>query len=247
MWNRRFTLLVGLAVAVALLFSNGQVVAQGESPTGPAGQGDSEAPLGVQAELYNQLDNPSTAGIASQNTPDVPSFSNQAADDFVFVVPTGFHGWLVDTVEVMGSYPGTSITNVVSVNVQFYADSGAGLPGTLVYGATVGPASIGNMTTGSFILTLSPPAALAPGTNWVSVQPNKNFLTTGQWFWTQRLTQNYSPSAWQNPSGALVPACRNWGARVATCAWGTDPDLIFRLNGTIIATVAKVYLPVISR
>ncbi|MCO5244666.1 MAG: hypothetical protein M9927_12720 [Anaerolineae bacterium] len=44
--------------------------------------------------------------------------------------------------------------------------------------------------------------------------------------------QSNSASAWQNPGGGFGSPCTTWGP-VVVCGVGTDPDLVFRLSGTI--------------
>jgi hypothetical protein len=86
---------------------------------------------------------------------------------------------------------------------------------------------------GSFTILLPAPAVLPAGTYWLSVQAVMDFGVGGQWGWTERTVQSISASAWRNPGGGFGTSCTNWAPRVATCAVGTNPDMIFRLNGTI--------------
>ena len=116
-----------------------------------------------------------------------------------------------------------------AVNVFFYQNA-SGLPGTLVYSALgLVPAD----AAGTFTIALTTPAVLPAGTYWVSVQAVMAFSAGGQWGWTERTVQSNSASAWQNPGGGFGNPCTSWGARVATCAVGTQPDLVYRLSGTI--------------
>jgi len=192
--------------------------------TGPAPSWAVAFPETPNVILYDQTDNPGPSGINSQNFEAAyNAYDNQGADDFV---ATG--NWAVTTVEVSGVYfNGTG--PAPSVNVWFYANA-AGLPGTEVY-AALGVVPVD--AAGSFTLTLPTPAILAPGTYWVSVQANLDFSAGGQWGWTERTVQSNSPSAWRNPGGGFATPCTaGWGARAATCGVGTQPDLIFRLQGT---------------
>ena len=216
-----------LAADVAGLDERAQTVPQEPMGTpelsGPAPSWAVEFPDTPNVILYDQTDNPGAAAINSQNFEAAnDAFDNQAADDFV---ATG--NWIVTTVEVGGVYfngPGPA----ASVNVWFYADA-AGLPGTEVYSAL---AVVPVDTAGSFVITLPVAAVLAPGTYWVSVQANQDFTPFGQWGWTERTVASNSPSAWRNPGGGFGTPCTSWGARVGTCGVGTQPDLIFRLQGT---------------
>jgi subtilisin-like proprotein convertase family protein len=184
---------------------------------------------GPDVVLYDQLDNPGTNSITSQEfEAGFATYTNQAADDFV--IPPGDGSWTIDTVYVPGAYfNGAGPTP--AVNVNFYADS-AGLPGTEL----VTYDSITTFTDngfGSLTIDLSAsPAVLPAGTYWVSVSADMDFAVGGQWGWTERNIQSNSPSAWRNPGNGFGLGCVNWTVR-ATCGIGTTPDLVFQLSGTI--------------
>ena len=175
------------------------------------------------AVLYDQTDFPGTNSIASQNFE--TSFDGNdaiAADDFS--VPAS--GWTINEVLVRGVYfNGTG--PAASFNVFFYADNGT-VPGA-------GVASYLSLSyvdaSGDFKITLPAPLALGAGGYWLGVQANMDFSTGGQWGWTERTVQSGDPSAWINPGGAFGTSCTNWGARVATCRVGDQPDLLFSLSG----------------
>jgi hypothetical protein len=112
--------------------------------------------------------------------------------------------------------------------VFIYQDA-AGLPGTEVYSALNQTYSTANDT--DFVVTLASPATLAEGTYWVSVQAQMDFAVGGQWYWQNRTTQSNSPAAWQNPGGGFG-VCPTW-APLTGCIGITDPDLVFRVAGTI--------------
>ena len=205
-------------------------------PVGPAAGWAVEFPDTPNVILYDQTDNAGTNSITSQNFEvGFDGFDNQAADDFVAT-----ETWIVTTVAVAGAYfNGTG--PAPSVNVFFY-DNAAGLPGTEVYSA-LGVVPVD--AAGSFVITLPAPAVLAASTYWLSVQANLDFGVGGQWGWTERTVQSNSPSAWRNPGAGFATPCTNWGVRAGTCLIGTDPDLIFRLEGssgliTLTKTVGTV-------
>jgi hypothetical protein len=205
-------------------------------PVGPAAGWAVEFPDTPNVILYDQTDNAGTNSINSQNFEVAfDAYDNQAADDFVAT-----ETWIVTTVAVAGAYfNGTG--PAPSVNVFFY-DNAAGLPGTEVYSA-LGVVPVD--TAGSFVITLPVAAVLPAGTYWISVQANLDFGVGGQWGWTERIVQSNSPSAWRNPGGGFLSPCNNWGARAGTCLVGTEPDLIFRLEGssgqlTLTKTVGTV-------
>ena len=198
-----------------------------EAPTPSAPVAGSLAPYeGPLVVLYDQTSNPGANSITSQDFEAAKdAYDNQAADDFV--VPAGV-SWSVSQVEVAGVYyNGTG--PAPTVNVFFY-NNATTLPGTQVYSALgVVPTDV----SGSFTIALTTPAVLPAGTYWVSVQAVMSFSAGGQWGWTERTIQSNSASAWRNPGGGFGSPCANWGARVATCLVGTQPDLIYRLSGTI--------------
>lgn len=247
MCGKPLALVVCLVCVTALLFPGARMGAQGDAPVSwDAGLSNSSwqsspavglfAPDEVAspwAILYNQMDNLSSAPIASQNYESgYDIFDSQAADDFI--VPTGIGYWRVSSIDVLGTYnvPGGSSVHVDSVNVRFYAAAGSSLPKTLVYSAVISPTSD---TGGAFVVDLKTPAILAPDTYWLSIQANMNYLPERkQWLWRQRSVQSNSASVWQNPGNAYGTGCTTWSPRVATCRVGDAPDLLFRLNGTVV-------------
>ena len=182
---------------------------------------------GPAVVLYDQTDNPGANSISSQDFEAAnDAFDNQGADDFV--IPAGDGSWTINEVYVPGVYfNGTG--PAPAVNVFFYQNAGS-LPGALVYSAL---GLVPTDAAGTFTIALTTPAVLPAGTYWVSVQAVMAFSAGGQWGWTERTVQSNSASAWQNPGGGFGTPCTSWGARAATCGVGTDPDLVYRLSGTI--------------
>jgi len=122
--------------------------------------------------LYDQYNNAGANSTVSQDFETANNaFDNQLADDFV--VPGG-QTWNITEVDVQAVYfngPGPA----ASFNVFFYQDSGT-LPGTNVYTAT-GLSYSGNP---DFVIPLTAPAVLTPGTYWVSVQARMDFTPFGE-------------------------------------------------------------------
>lgn len=238
MWSRRLYLALSLSASLTACLLTGNVLAEGEAPA-------AARPSAPAAVLYDQINNPGTNSVTSQNfEPDLDSFDNQAADDFV--VPAG-EFWTVTSVEISGTYAGSAVVD--SVNVQFYNNTGAGLPGGQSYSGTFVPS--GGLNTGSFIITLSPPPYLGPGLHWVSLQANMNFGPGNAWQWQERTVQSNQAAAYRMPGGgggAVPPACTNWAALALTCFadQGHSPDLLFRLNGTS-APAHSLFLPLARR
>jgi hypothetical protein len=174
--------------------------------------------------LYDQYDNAGPYSTRSQNyEPFLDIYDAELADDFV--VPAGVR-WDIDGVDVQG-VNGCGPGPVRSVNVRFYADA-AGIPGALVSARVELPFT----GEANFVVELEPAVRVRPGRSWVSVQANEDFVTAGQWGWTDRLVQSNEGAAWENPGGGFG-VCPSWGGRATTCAIDVDaPDQVYRLRGT---------------
>ena len=188
--------------------------------------GSTVQPLSPLVVLYDQTAN-INLNAASQNFEAAnDAFDNQAADDFVV---TGGGGWNVTSVFAPGVYSTTHGTPT-SMRVAFYADAG-GNPGAIV--CDFPTAAFVEGPAGSFTITLPGGCILSPGTKWVSVVANMAFGGGGgQWFWSTRTVLTGNPSRWQNPGGGFGTGCTTWGTRT-TCLGQTDPDMAFRLDGSI--------------
>jgi hypothetical protein len=225
------------AAAVALAALAGQAAAEGGEPPAylvlpaPVSAPASAGPEAAVALLHEQVNAQNAFAVLSQNFDQAYNrYDSRAADDFT--IPGAVPSWEISAVEVHGTYPVGSQANVDSVNVQLFSNSSLNLPGHLIYSADLAPA---DASTGVFLLTFGSPIKLiGGGTYWVSAQANKNYAT-GQWNWFEYLGQNFNPSAWQNPGGNYR-VCPNWGARVAACEIGANPDLAFRLHGAESST-----------
>jgi N-acetylneuraminic acid mutarotase len=176
--------------------------------------------------LYDQYNNPSGAATSSQDFETAfDAFDDFTADDFV--VPAG-QTWNVSEVDVQGTYDGFT-GPAIAFHVFFYQDSG-GLPGTQVYAAMNQPYTGGPT---DFVINLSAPAVLSPGTYWVSVQCRMDFNVGGQWYWNDRTVTSNSPAAWQNPGGGFGVGCLTYAPRTSCADDAGAPDQVYRLVGTI--------------
>ena len=187
---------------------------------------------------------PSPFTISSQNfTDDGFNFASQGADDFSV---TG-NGWIIETVEVRGSYFGGA-GPAESVNVYILGSTGT-LPDTtnLSAGAIYAAENLAytDVFDGDFNIVLPGGGVLLmPGDYWIVVQANMAFLVGGQWGWTESTgTEAGNESAWFQTSPGFIPSaggpitCEDaWNARVTVCDV-TDPggttgtDLAFQLSG----------------
>ena len=185
-------------------------------------------PAGAEV-LYDQYNNPGPFASSSQNyETSQNAFDTELADDFVVAAA---NGWLVNQIDIDGQYfngPGPAST----FNVRFYADAG-GLPGSEVAARTNVSFTPGPET-GDVVIALTPGIPLAPGTYWLSVQANQNFIPAGQWGWTDRTVQSNQGAAWRNPGNGLGTGCTAWGRRATTCnVDAASPDQVYRISGNI--------------
>lgn len=179
------------------------------------------------AVLWDQYDNDQGQGASSQDFETAnDTFDSQAADDFV--IPSEV-SWSIESISAAGVYFNGS-GPAVTFNVYFYADAG-GLPGSLL-ASRVGQ-TYTNM--GSPIIALSSPVVLETGTYWVSVQARMDYSAGGQWAWETRTVSTGNPAALQNPGGGFACSGGNGWVLLTTCVTDTGPDLMFRLNGTVVA------------
>jgi hypothetical protein len=228
-----------VAVACALLTAGLGLLA----PANGAAQAQpSASPMSdLLVDLYG---NPGQSYISSQNFAAVlDAFDDRAADDFI-IDRDG--NWRITAGEFGGEYRQVaqdSDRTVEAINVQIYADA-SGMPGPLMYQATVAPT--GGLTTGEFSLALSPGPVLQGHVRyWVSAQAIKQ-TTGGTWVWRERAGEPFGlESVWRNPGNVGGHGCTTYKYRVTVCERGIDHDLRFRLYGTEVKSI--VYLPMISR
>src|ERR1043166_492355 len=178
--------------------------------------------------LYDQYDNAGTNATSSQDFEAAfDPFDDFTADDFV--VPGG-QTWNVSEVDIQGTYDGFT-GPAIAFHVFFYQDSG-GLPGTQVYAAMNQPYTTSNNI--EFVVNLTTPAVLGPGTYWVSVQCRMDFNVGGQWYWQDRTVQSNNGAAWENPGGGFG-ICQTWGRRGDPAGCNIDPgvpDQVYRIRGS---------------
>ncbi len=198
-----------------------------------------------QATLYDQTDSAAGNGAPDQDfEPAFDLYDTRGADDFE--VPSGFW-WDITQVQTVGT---TGTPGGATVNVWFYEDA-AGMPGPQVCAYTgLTPTDIN----GSLTIDL-PTACRTEGRTWLAIQVRQDWGTVGQHFWSNRTTQSYSPSQWENPGDAFGTGCTTWGNQAGTLdgnpatgcgvGGGTNPDFLFALVGNQVAQ--EIGVPILGR
>jgi hypothetical protein len=115
-----------------------------------------------------------------------------------------------------------------SFNVYFYTNAAGNLPGTLI-AAFVNLPYTG--TPPEFVINLTNPFCMGPGTYWVSVQVRQDFNPNGQWYWHNRTVQSNAGAAWQNPGNGYGTGCVTWSRKNACMADQVWPDQVYQILG----------------
>ena len=227
-----------LAVAIGSVLLAGASVASAEFAVTSVKAPSAIAVPDGDPSLYSQLDNASGNGGPDQNFEAIyDAYDSDAADDFV--IPAGPDNWSITQVVTTGTFTGAD--SPVTVNISFYPDAG-GVPGAAAacsYSA-VTPNSIAG---GSYFITLPTPCVLGPGSYWLGLQTNLDFGVGGQHFWSTRSVQSNSLAVWRNPGDGFGTGCTSF-TPFASCGTppvgGGFPDLLFQLNGNLVAAPALV-------
>ena len=208
-----------LALAIgALVLLPGSASAQFVAQSGSATFNDAAQ---VTDPLFEQYDDCTGLGPASQQFPDYGDAVLQSADDFNV---SGTH--TLNQVIAIGS--GTDVANGTVVIEVYDIDGPSGLPGTLLC-SEVGLVSTGAGT--EVNVTLDGSCELGSGAYWMSVMPNIEFATFGQWFWDSNGNGFGQEFAFRDPDGLLGNPCVDWGFAITDCGNGaTFPNLCFGIG-----------------
>jgi hypothetical protein len=172
--------------------------------------------------LYDQAAGAGAKGVPSQESPDDPAATTQAADDFV--VPYGQH-WAISAVEAVGS---SSSGLARPFNVFLYEEFGAVRLGP---GRELFAARGVTGTAPSYTLPIQAAPLLNPGSYWVSAQAIGS--AADPWRWSPQAARHGRAAIWQNPGNALKTDCTEWWTRESCLAQPVDePDQAFRLLGS---------------
>lgn len=182
--------------------------------------------------LYDQTDSAGGNGAPDQDfEAALDSYDCRGADDFE--VPVNFW-WEVTQIQTVGT---TGTPGNATVNVWFYADA-SGTPGTELcsYSGLTPTDNAGSLT-----IDL-PDACHVEGRAWVAIQVDQNNGSFGQHFWSNRSTQSFSASKWENPGNGFGTGCTTWADQAGTLdgnpatgcgvGGGANPDFLFTLVGT---------------
>lgn len=177
--------------------------------------------------LYEQL--PVNIGTAytSQEFPDVPTYSNEGADDFI--IPAG-QTWTIETVTGFGGGWNGFTTGSDLVNIKFYNDDGGKPAATpfqsyLSYDCTTELA----YPAANLIAGLPVPLTLPAGHYWVSVAMVGEFSVYGQWGLHLASSISNIEGYWINPGNGFNVGTTWNPASVLTIV---PSDWAFRLEGT---------------
>lgn len=211
------TLFIVLAVAVA------PAMVDAAMSTAAGVGGNALSGVGRQSLLYDQTNNPSGNGAPDQDfEAGFDAYDCEGADDFDV---TWTDGWNVQQVQTVGTTgtPGTS-----TVKVVFFADAGGSIGAQLCSYTGISPTD----NSGSLIIDLPTDCFVGLGLAWVNIQVSQEFATAGQHFWSNRTTQSFAGSLWQNPGDGFGSGCTTWTAQT-TCGvgGGTNPDFLFQIWG----------------
>jgi hypothetical protein len=193
------------------------------------------------AVLHNQNSGGTGPGFFSQTDVDSDDFT-ELADDFV--VPNG-QTWTIRGIDVTGVYDGVGFGGpVTGINVRFYSNSGANLPGTELF-SQLGIVPANGLAGPSFSLAIGGAPALTPGRYWLSVQAEGVNLPDQIWDWKDRTPRVGRPAASRTNFG-FCGAAPNWVSRSgAGCATNSDlPDQMFSLSDTAPPSTLPVTPPV---
>jgi len=183
--------------------------------------------------LYDQTGT-AVSGFPSQNFESIyDSYDAAGADDFVVGDAAG---WDVSAFnfQVFPSSSPPADPSLATYDIDVYADA-AGLPGgTTVcsYDAvsgTVDPAIT------SLSISLPTTCHLPPGTYWVSMIVNLDFVAGGQIFWSLS-SQSPAPNAnaaWENPGDAFGTGCTSWGDNAVCGAASGLTTALFQVVGSV--------------
>ena len=177
----------------------------------------------VNFPIFEQYDECTGAGPASQQFPDFDDAVLQSADDF-----NVSGSQTLSQVIALGGF--NLVGPITDVTIEVYDIDGPGnLPGTLLC-SEVGLANTGVDATIDVVLDGS--CVLTSGAYWMSVMPVMNFGEVGQWFWNSNGNGFGSEFAFQDPDQLVGSPCVTWGFGQTDCGIGTTfPNLCFGIGG----------------
>lgn len=217
---------------------------------GPAAAPAARAQVSAQEVFVDQLTGATTGASAIASY--LPNLTNgaksaEAADDFQ-VTGASNEYWNILTITVLGE--NVSAPTVDQFLIRVYADTGAGLPGSLYLGP-LSSLSLSNAPDYVIATNFILPAA-GNRRFWLSLQANVTNTDQRTWNWQSSNLAGGFESAWIDnaPNGNAIEFgnCTGvWGARVTLCGVGTQSGLAFKLEGQRVTFNSYVYMPVVRR
>jgi hypothetical protein len=212
----RLALLLSLG---ATLLLPGTVNAQ---LSGSGGAGSFQDAAQVFMPIFEQYDDCTGGGPASQQFPDFGDSVLQSADDFNV---SGTR--VLSQVVALGSFSSSGPMGPITFEI-YDIDGPGNLPGTLIC-SEVGLVSGGDGAT--IDVTLDCNCELGSGAYWLSIYPVMSFTDFGQWFWSSNSSGYGSEFAFQDPDALVGNPCSTWGLGGTDCGVGaTFPNLCFGIG-----------------
>ena len=144
-------------------------------------------------------------------------YDSEIADDFT--VPAG-QTWKVQLLDVNGQENGGPVGDA---SVSFYADAGG------PYGGVIAIRRSHKITDSAGALSIKFSAVtLGPGTYWVGVHGDKDYVFNGQWWAAVQNTVTGSMAYWENPGNGFGSGCTS--LQPVSCV-GYNGDMSFDLQG----------------
>lgn len=176
----------------------------------------------VTNPIFEQYDDCTGGGPASQQFPDFADAVLQSADDF----NVSGENTLAQVIAI-GSFSAAGPMGPITIEV-YDIDGPGNLPGTLLC-SEVGIISSG--VDAEIDVVLDGSCTLTSGAYWMSVLPVMDFGTAGQWFWSSNGNGYGSEFAFQDPDALVGNPCTTWGLGITDCGVGsTFPDLCFGIG-----------------
>lgn len=169
-------------------------------------------------------------GYASQDFPDLPTYTCSVFDDFTIT-----QSYNLTSLRVYGEngIEGGEFQNT-DVRLRIFSEANLqAAPIATVSGVEIGGTLAWNLTG----------ITLGPGTYWLSAQVVRSYSDGGQWYWRVSDTTNGAHAMWHNPGGGF-----GYGTDpVSTSVLGSEQyDMAMRLEGDAVPAPAVLALMMVG-